>query len=265
MVTTQRATIETKDELHQRKMNVLAKFVDALLASPEGKDVAKVILFGSSARGEAEEDSDIDVLLLAARDTERLNDVARSIALPMLLDLGEVDVFVAPMSYWFAPNSYFVQSVIENGVEVSSMPEKEMEHIMSLHFYYLAVDYYEAAQISRNTGHWRVAVDAGYNAIELAMKAFLVGQVKEMPNRHGSINRLFGQIYVVARQKFSHDFGSHLNPALELRNKARYVYEAKIDEEDVKFVFGVADEILAQLKDYVLTLKGDPDEQKDNP
>ena len=85
-----------------------------------------------------------------------------------------------------------------------------------------------------------------------------------MPNRHGSINRLFGQIYVVARQKFSHDFGSHLNPALELRNKARYVYEAKIDEEDVKFVFGVADEILAQLKDYVLTLKGDPDEQKNN-
>ena len=125
MVTTQQATIETKDELHQRKMNVLAKFVDALLASPEGKDVAKVILFGSSARGEAEEDSDIDVLLLAARDTERLNDVARSIALPMLLDLGEVDVFVAPMSYWFAPNSYFVQSVIENGVEVSSMPEKK--------------------------------------------------------------------------------------------------------------------------------------------
>jgi len=265
MVTTQQATIEASDDLHQRKMNALTKFVDVLLSSPEGRDVAKVILFGSSARTDADEQSDVDVLILAANDSGKLDEAAHRAALSLPFDSEEIDVFVAPMSYWFVPNSYFVQSIIENGVEVLSMSDEEMKHAMSLHLYYLAVDYYEAAKASREADHLRVAVDAGYNAIELAMKAFLVGQVKEMPNRHGSINRLFGQIYVVERQKFSHDFGSHLNPALELRNKARYVYEAKIDEEDVKFVFGVADEILAQLKDYVLTLKGDPDEQKDNP
>ena len=63
MVTTQQATIETKDELHQRKMNVLAKFVDVLLSSPEGKNVAKIVLYGSVARGDEEKDSDIDVLV----------------------------------------------------------------------------------------------------------------------------------------------------------------------------------------------------------
>src|SRR3990172_1390148 len=71
--------LEAKDELHRRKLEVLAKFVRALLATPEGKNIAKIILYGSVARGEAEDDSDIDVLVFTLGNDDAMENVAHDV------------------------------------------------------------------------------------------------------------------------------------------------------------------------------------------
>ena len=100
--------LEAKDELHRRKLDVLAKFVRALLVTPEGKNIAKIILYGSVARGEAEEDSDIDVLVFALGKLPILEEDARSLAWDVSLAESEyISTMVYPLSTVYHPHDFF--------------------------------------------------------------------------------------------------------------------------------------------------------------
>jgi len=43
---------------------------------------------------------------------------------------------------------------------------------------------------------YRVAVDVGYNAVELCIKALILLRAGEIPRTHGGIVKKFGEIYV---------------------------------------------------------------------
>lgn len=72
-------TISKKDQ------EALKEFKRALKENLQ-ENLLEVILFGSKARGDDREDSDIDVLVITAEDDWRLCDIACEIATDILLD-----------------------------------------------------------------------------------------------------------------------------------------------------------------------------------
>ena len=52
-----------QETIQKKKRNALESFIARLLASAVGRYVAKIILFGSVAKNDADEESDVDVLV----------------------------------------------------------------------------------------------------------------------------------------------------------------------------------------------------------
>ncbi|MDE3087971.1 MAG: nucleotidyltransferase domain-containing protein, partial [Chloroflexota bacterium] len=77
--------IKPKNAIHRKKLLALQAYVRNLLASPARPDIAKIILFGSVAKGEAHPESDVDVMVLGF---DRL-DLLRDASYDATLELGE--------------------------------------------------------------------------------------------------------------------------------------------------------------------------------
>ena len=85
-----------------------------LLNSPAREQVARVVLFGSVARGEVWEESDVDVLVFGTCDLEMIRETcyAAWLAVPAP---RSVESMVAPFSQLFVPDSYFIYSTLRRG------------------------------------------------------------------------------------------------------------------------------------------------------
>lgn len=102
----------------EKKQKAAEYFTKKLLASKAGKDIAKVILFGSVARGEADDYSDIDLLVfchMPGRVREELWKV--------LVDAyEEYEESIEPLVYkikeYEKPDSYFLYQSIKKGKQL---------------------------------------------------------------------------------------------------------------------------------------------------
>lgn len=241
--------VQARSEVHYQKLLALRSFLETLLKSPVRQDIARVVLFGSVARGDPEPDSDVDILLLGARHLEALRETAHDLQ----VSFGgphSVEVVIAPLSEQFVPDSYFIQQVLRRGMEVYRMEEEELIHRARENLYWLAHEYLEGAKNSLANGYHRLAVDGAYNAAELSAKAFLLGEVEEMPTRHGAIIRLFSDRFLKT-ERLPASLGRRLNAALENRNRARYVYEVEISEAMARETIALAEELLAHLREHI--------------
>ncbi|MDF2958233.1 MAG: putative nucleotidyltransferase [Candidatus Alkanophagales archaeon MCA70_species_1] len=80
-----------------------------------------VILFGSVARGEAGEESDIDILVVTKKEDFRLRRMLIEIAFDILLDTGE-NISVKALSkdeFERYKNFSFLKSVILEGIKIA--------------------------------------------------------------------------------------------------------------------------------------------------
>ena len=81
---------------HEQLDLLLKKFCDAVLASPE-LQVREIILFGSYARGDADEESDVDIMVLTDLPRGKIAE-CRSFLAHTSAELGyEFDPIVAPI------------------------------------------------------------------------------------------------------------------------------------------------------------------------
>jgi uncharacterized protein (UPF0332 family) len=121
----------------------------------------------------------------------------------------------------------------------AKLKEKEIKKKFSLAKVYLS-----SAENCLRAGDFRLAADAAYNALELAMKAAILLEKDFFPKRHGGVAQLFSLLYV-KKAILNHIYGEKIGQALELRNKARYDEEAKITkidgEENIKLAKKVID------------------------
>ncbi len=115
-------------EISPQKQAALDLFVQKLLSGPWRKRVAKVILFGSVARGEDNPASDIDVLVFSVNGLEELRDVCAEAAFEVAMETGEgIEPLVYPLSEYFNPRSYFLYRAFRSGKEVFSVGEGELK------------------------------------------------------------------------------------------------------------------------------------------
>jgi len=103
------------------KVKRLVEQVKAYLRERYGDHIRRVILYGSHARGEATEDSDVDVLVLTDPSL-RPSEVRKSLSdllFNILMDEGElVSVIVIPEDHFENHNLPFMLNVRKEGVTV---------------------------------------------------------------------------------------------------------------------------------------------------
>lgn len=235
------------DAMLERKHRALNDFIERVRKSAVGDNIVKMILYGSVLRGEAHEESDIDVLVVATGDVRAVDRAVGDIAYDVMLDHNEL---VSPMVYCVDvlryPRSYFSYRAVEKGKEVYSVEEKQLRRAESLGYLELAIEYRRQSQYGLEGGNYRLAVDGSYNAAELCAKGLLLLKVRDLPSSHGGIIQRFGEIWIKT-DLLPREMGRGLNKGFDTRNQARYERHASIGEEEAKEMLALADQFIAAL------------------
>ncbi|MFQ6016529.1 MAG: HEPN domain-containing protein [Anaerolineae bacterium] len=261
-ITINDVTVKPKSKLHHRKLEALRVFMDRLGQSPAWERVAKAYLFGSVLDGDVEEESDVDLLIFGTEAVAGLQEACSDLSFDTMLETGEkVEALVYPLSDFYEPDSYFVFQTLREAREVYSMSEKALVSKAMENYYLLAKEYLESAKESRKGERLRLAIDGAYNAAELCAKAFLLGKVEKMPSKHGSVIRLFSDLYIKT-DVFPLRVGRQLNRTFDWRNKARYEYEVEITAQMVEDTISLAQEMLGLLKDHMAQEQADETGEK---
>lgn len=236
-----------------RKEEALQRFVFKLLASKVGGSIARLLLFGSVAKGEAREGSDIDILVIATEAMEEVSRACAEAAFEVAVETGEsIEPLVRCVDQARHPQSYFLYWTLHSGQEVYQMEAEELRRREARNYLELSREYLEGARMNREQGHCRIAVDAAYNGCELAVKALLLLKLPDLTGSHVGMIQRFGELYVVTGE-IPRDVGRQLAQALEKRNDARYEPHASIGAEEADRIIALGErlqEILqARLRD----------------
>ncbi len=233
--------------MDQPDLNELLDLFKTHLLSGEGGDlIARILLFGSHAKGTAGPDSDIDILIttLDGREVERaLLDRAYDF---IVTHQAPIEIVFSSVYDLFPPQDYFLYNVVRYGVEVYSMDAGEMKRMMVEDLARLAEEYLESAREVLERGRLRLGIDAGYNAAELAVKALILLKQDDIPGSPGGIVSQFGALYGKTGEVEA-QLGRRLHRALQLRNEARYRPGARLTEADAAEVIQLAEALLALL------------------
>jgi uncharacterized protein (UPF0332 family)/predicted nucleotidyltransferase len=231
----------------ERKRKALEYFRSHLLSSSSGKHIGKIILFGSLATDDIRAESDVDVLILALDNLNAVEDAAADASLDTGLEIGEsVEPLVYCVDEWRYPSSYFLYRIACNGEEIYSMDETQIRKEESRSYRDLAAEYIEGSNHCLRGGHFRLAVDASYNAAELCAKGLLLFKLDELPSSHGGVVIKFSELYI-KQGLVSRNLGRALNKALALRNKSHYDRHSLIGSTEADEVQKLAEEMAALL------------------
>jgi uncharacterized protein (UPF0332 family)/predicted nucleotidyltransferase len=240
-------------DLLQAKHRALDEFLRRLKRRAVWRKIAKVILYGSVLRGEAGEESDIDVLLVGTGDLREVEEAASDVAFSVLLDLDQrVEPLVYCLDDFRSPRA-FLLAVRREGKEVYSMPPDEMARREAEDLLELAQSYYAMARSLLVPESVRGAIDLAYNAAELCVRALLRLRQEELPKTHGGLVQKFSQILIKQEQAIPADVGRALNRALSRRSQSRYDPHAVLTEADARAALRVADRLLQTLETELAT------------
>jgi uncharacterized protein (UPF0332 family) len=223
-----------------------------LLRSEAASQVVKVVLFGSVAKGEARDESDIDLLVFASGNLDRVRDASAEASFQTWLRFREgVEPLVYCIDSLRYGNSYFLRQILSTGEEVFGMGEDERLRQEAKDYLSLAEQYLKSAKRNLSEGDCRIAIDVAYNSSELCAKALLFLKQAEIPGSHGGVVNRFGELYVQSGE-VPKELGRSLNRHLELRNRARYDPHAEITPEGAKGVIDLAQEMIELLSSRLI-------------
>lgn len=200
-----------------------------------------VVIFGSHAKGTAGRDSDVDVLVVLSRpDQVHVADAALETQIDDRVALEPVVVTIGDL---VPPRSYFLYNALRTGKEIFAMPAEDLKREERGNLIGLAEEYLAGATHALTADQTRIAVDASYNAAELAVKSMVLERDDDLPGSHGGLVGRFGEVYVKPGI-VDRSLGGRLNQALERRNHARYRFHASIGVADAEQVIDLAGELI---------------------
>lgn len=244
-------------DVQNTKQKALDDFTARLLSGPMKDYIARIILFGSVLDGEDQPESDVDLLVFG---TDRLRELSEACAVASFETAMQWSESVEPLVYCTDdmrfPQSYFLYDTLRRGKEIYRMDEetlrrKEAEAVLAL-----AREYLASAEDASSHGHYRLAVDAAYNSAELSVKGLLhLVKLDKMPSSHGGTVQMFGKHYVMTGL-VAPEQGHRLNVHLELRNKVRYDFHARLTQDDARDTLALAKEFIAFLEAQLREAEG---------
>ncbi len=232
----------------KKKYESLNEFKERLLKSRVKEKIAKIILFGSVLRGEARKDSDIDLLIITINGAKEVEEMCSDTAYQIMLERGETIMpMVHSVEELFYPRSYFFYFNQRSGKEIYTMADEEIKQREIQGYLELSKEYAQGAKRCLEHMDCRIALDAAYNALELAIKGLLLMKLDTLPSSHGGIINRFGELYIKAGE-IEKEVGKEVYKSLELRHRARYRKDAAIEEADADSVINMANEIIGFLE-----------------
>ena len=227
------------------KLNAAADFAARLLNGPVGDHVARIVLFGSVARGEARPHSDVDVMVFGFTSPAILSGAAAEASWEATVEWGES---VAQLTYGLSdmlqPRSYLVYHTLARGREIYSMDETLLRHQEAGRMRHKAERQLEQAEAAFAQGGFELAIVGAYTAAELAAKALILLRPNvELPSPHGGLTQIFGREYVKTGEAPA-AWGHLLREALRLRGQALYDTIVEVTSADAQPVIGLARDLL---------------------
>lgn len=206
-----------------------------------------IYLFGSVAKGTDAPESDIDILVVySGMDERRLLEVASEISFGIACKQGEV-VEVVPMSKEEYESSLghspFLWEVLEFGKPIFTQIEGTEWELDFKDYLELAREFLGYAEDALRDNKLRLAIDTGYNACELLVKALIISTKNSLAYSHGGVVGQFGRLFVLTGEVPAR-LGRNLNLSLDLRASARYKPKALLSHQDAKFVVNLAQSLL---------------------
>jgi uncharacterized protein (UPF0332 family) len=218
-------------------------FKDYLLQTEIKDQIAKIILFGSHAKGTGTPDSDVDIFIFTT-DGIGVEKALMNKVYDFIIEYNApLEVLSSGIDELFLHPDYFLYNITHYGVEIYSMEKEEIKLATLKRVKDLAEEYYESAKEALERGRIRLAVDAAHNAAELAAKGLILLKQDDLPGSHGGVVSIFGQLYVKT-DELDKEIGRALNEALRLRNLARYKPDARFTRDDAKNVLGLTERLL---------------------
>jgi uncharacterized protein (UPF0332 family)/predicted nucleotidyltransferase len=227
-------------------LKVIDELKEYLFQTPLKEKIAKIILFGSYAKGVPKKGSDIDILIFTTNGRDLEREILERIYDFMVEKNLPFEVLIDSIDSLYPLRDYFIYNASKNGLEVYSMEKSKIKMEMAKSLHRLAEEYLESAEEILERGRLRIAIDSAYNSAELCAKAFILLKEDDLPGSHGGIVSLFGNIYI-KKGEIEKEIGRKLNIALELRNKARYKPNEIFSKEDALFVIDLAKTLLEAL------------------
>jgi len=216
-----------------------------------GEKILGVYLFGSTAKGTATLESDIDVLVVYSDIDERnLLEVASEISFKIACEEGKL-IETIPMSKQEFEQSLgrspFLWEVLKFGRAIFTKLTGTEWELDFTGYLDLAEEYLNYAKDAFDEEKLRLSIDSGYNASKLLVKALIINTKTSLAASHGGIVRQFGQLFVLTK-KIPEYLGRNLNLGLDLRAKARYRPRAQLEPKDAEFILNLAQELLGVAK-----------------
>jgi uncharacterized protein (UPF0332 family)/predicted nucleotidyltransferase len=239
-------------DTQNRKQKALDDLTARLLQSSMKDHIARIVLFGSVLDGEDQTDSDVDVLVIGTDRLRELSEACAAASFDTAMQWGEsVEPLVYCTDDMRFPQSYFLYDTLRRGKEIYRMDEEMLRRKEAEAALALAREYLASAEDAAAHRHYRLAVDGAYNSAELAIKGLLhLVKLEKMPSSHGGTVQMFGKHYVMTGL-VAPEQGHKLNVHLELRNKARYDFHARITQDDARDTLALAKEYIAFLETHL--------------
>jgi uncharacterized protein (UPF0332 family)/predicted nucleotidyltransferase len=243
---------QSESNILESKWAAARGFTATLLRSEAASQVIKVVLFGSVAKGEARDESDIDLLVFASGNLDKVRNASAEASFQTWLRFHQgVEPLVYCIDSLRFGNSNFLKQILLTGEEVFGVEEEERLRQEAKDYLSLAEQYLESAKRNLSEGDPRIAIDVAYNSSELCAKALIFLKSPEIPGSHGGVVNRFGELYVQSNEA-SKELGRSLNRHLELRNRARYDPHAEITIEGAKGVIHLAEQMFELLSSKLM-------------
>jgi len=234
-------------DIPDTKRKALEIFISKLKAEV-GDKLLGIYLFGSTAKGEVTPQSDIDVLVVYSdMAEEELLKVISDIGFQIACDLGELiePVVMSKEEYESSlGSSPFLWEVLRFGVPLFTKLKGTEWKLDFKGYLKLAQEFLSYAEDALKDKKVRLAIDTGYNACELLVKALIISSGEKLASSHGGIVGQFGRLFVKTG-KFEPEVGRNLNLSLALRARARYQPDATLEVSDAELVISLAKTLLS--------------------
>jgi hypothetical protein len=237
--------LKPKNAAHRKKLLALKFFVEQLKDSPAGKCVARVVPFGSVAKGTAKKDSDIDVLIFTRAKADKAFEDARYDAKQATWDKFHeaIEAHTYPLTELKHPTSYMVYRATRHG---DAFKARRAQYLKAKEIRSRIKQTEEDLDAARDmlVRFARPALAIAYNAAECCAKVFILREADDLPgSRHGIVEAL--------KRTSARAFVPRLRQALQWHIQAAYEIKDSTGPEETRAVIALAEEMLADLNQNV--------------
>lgn len=216
-----------------------------------GNKLVKVILFGSYAKGLADVDSDVDVLVVHSYpDPGKAMEIVADIALETSLRFNIPLEPIVMTIHEYQQRSLFKIEIERTGRILYTMNPHDEARELASEYVFLAGKWLEHAVKDLEIDP-RFAIDSAYNAAELAVRALILLKGESLAKTRGGLIAQFTRLY----REIGRDISRELHEALMLRNRARYDPRAVLTEREARKVIELARKLIKLLKKEIGTNK----------